>query len=143
MSTLVQLRASPEVWVPPVAKRLDEAVWQAWELRGQARDTRRSAALLTAVKWVSAATLLAAAALWSHLGPYSVLVRFVVVLGAIALMFQSLHVRQYAFAALFGLLALLYNPVAPVIGFPGDWQRAFVVASAAPFIIASLVWRTA
>lgn len=142
MSTFVQLRGSPEVWAPPVAKPLDEAVWQAWVSKGQARDRRSSAARLIAVKWVSAAALLAAAALWLHLGPYTVLVRSVVVLGAIIVMSRFLHVRHYAFAAVFGLLALLYNPVAPVIGFAGDWQRAFVAASAAPFI-AALAWRRA
>jgi hypothetical protein len=133
----------PKVWTPPVAKPLEEAVWQAWVLKGQARDVRRSAALLNGVSWLSAGVLLAAAGLWSHLGSYDVLVRFAVVIGAIALMVSRFHARQYAFTAVFAILALLYNPVAPVIGFSGDWQRAFVVASAAPFIIAALARWTA
>lgn len=41
---------------------------------------------------------------------------------------------------LFAALALLYNPVAPVFSFSGDWQRALLIASAIPFGV-SLTWR--
>jgi len=37
-------------------------------------------------------------------------------------------------------LVVLFNPIAPVFDFSGDWQRALLVASAAPFV-ASLAWR--
>jgi len=48
------------------------------------------------------------------------------------LAFQSgLH---YASAAVFAAVALLYNPVAPVFSFSGDWPRALVLASALPFV---------
>ena len=77
-----------------------------------------------------------------HLTPYEVVVRFIVAGGAIVVMFHAFHARDYAFAAVFGALALLYNPVAPVFSFSGDWQRALVVASAVPFF-ASLAWRDA
>lgn len=140
MSTLVQLHGSPGGWQPPPVKPLDEAVWEAWMVRGQAQDRRGSASRVKAVKWVSAAALLAAAGLWSQLTPYEVVVRFCVAAGAIVLMFQAFHARHYAFAAVFGALALLYNPVADVFSFSGDWQRAVLVASAIPFV-ASLAWR--
>jgi hypothetical protein len=42
--------------------------------------------------------------------------------------------QHYAFAALFGALALLYTPVAPLFSFSGDWQRLIVLASAGPFL---------
>lgn len=140
MSTSVELQGSREVWQPPLAKPLDEAVWQAWMVKGREQDRRSSAARVKAVKWVSAAALLVAAGLWSHLRPYEVVVRFIVAAGAIVVMFQAFHARHYAFAAVFGALALLYNPVAPVFSFSGDWQRVVVFASAVPFV-ASLVWR--
>ncbi len=143
MSSSVQLKSFPHDWVPPAPKPLDQAVWSAWVSKGRARDARSSAARLSVVKWASAATLIAAAALWAHLGPYSILVHFAVMLGAIAVMFHCVRVRQYAFAAVFGLLALIYNPVAPLISFLGDWQRALVLASAAPFIVAAVASRTA
>ena len=93
-----------------------------------------------AVKWVSLAALVALAGLWSHLAPYDVVVRFIVTAGALVLMFHAFQAEHYAFAAVFAALALLYNPVAPVFGFTGDWQRAVVLASAAPFV-ASLASR--
>jgi len=141
MSTLVQLRGSPEGWLTPAARPLNEAIWQAWTLKGRARESRNSAARLVAITWAAAGALLAAAAVWPHPGIYSVVVRFVVLLGAVAVMLGCLHIRQYAVAAAFGLLALLYNPVLPVIPFQGDWQRALVAASAVPFIIAAAAFR--
>ncbi len=124
----------------PPSKRLDETVWQGWMEKGRARDRRSSAARLMAVKWVSLAGLLVVAGLWSHLTPYDVVARFVVAAGAIVLMFHAIHVGHYALAAVFGTLALLYNPVAPVFSFSGEWQRVIAVASAAPFV-ASLTGR--
>jgi hypothetical protein len=128
----------------PIAKPLDEAVWQAWLVKGRVRKERSQAARAKAVKWISLAGLLlaAAAGLWSQLTPYEVGVRVLVTAGAMVLMFQAFHTRDHAFAAVFGALVLLYNPVAPVFSFSGEWQRALVVASAAPFI-ASLAWRNA
>ena len=140
MSTSVALQGSRKAWEPPRAKPLDEGVWQAWLEKGRAQDRRSNAARLKAVKWVSAAALLAATGLWSHLAPYELVVRFIVAASAIVVMLQAFHARHYAFAAVFGALALLYNPVAPVFSFSGGWQRAVVVASAAPFV-ASLAWR--
>jgi hypothetical protein len=90
-----------------------------------------------------AALLLAAAAgLWSRLTPYDVGVRFLLAAGGIVVMPQSCHTRHYAFAVVFGALALLYNPVTPVFRFSGEWQSALVVASTLPFMW-SLSWRNA
>jgi hypothetical protein len=142
MSTSVELQGSREVWKPPPAKPLDDAVWQAGVTKGRAQDGQSNAARMKAVKWVTAAMLLAAVGLWSHLAPDDVLVRFIVALGTTVVMVQAFHARHYTFAAVFGALALLYNPVAPAFSLSGDWQRLLVATSAIPFI-ASLVWRNA
>ncbi|MEN6603122.1 MAG: DUF6804 family protein [Bryobacteraceae bacterium] len=92
------------------------------------------------MKWVTIAGLLAAAALWTHLTPYEVVVRFMVAASSILVMFQAFQSRRYAFGIVFGALVLLYNPVVPVFNFSGDWQRTFVLASAIPFVV-SLAWR--
>jgi len=128
-------------WVPPAARPLDEAVWQAWVAKGRTQDQRSSAARTKAVEWASIAGLLAAAGIWSHLGPFEVVVRFLVTAGAVVVMFQAFQARHYAVAAVFGALALFYNPVAPTFSFSGDWQRAVVTASAVLFV-ASLAWPT-
>jgi hypothetical protein len=140
MSTSVELQGSPAVWKPPLTKPLDEAVWQAWVAKGRARDRRGSTSRVNAVQWVSIAALLVAAGLWSHLATYDVVVRFIVAAGAIVVMLNLVQARRYTFAAVFGALALLYTPVVSVFSFSGDWQRAVVVASAAPFA-ATLAWR--
>ena len=80
-----------------------------------------------------------AAGLWSQIAPYELVFKFNVSAGAIVVMFQAFRTRHYAFAAVFAALVLLYNPVAPVFSFTGDWQRFLVVASVLPFI-AALAW---
>lgn len=140
MPTLDGLKESPSGWETSLPKPLDEAVWQAWVAKGRAQDRRSDAILLKAAKWVPVAGLLGAAGLWSYLTPYDVAIRLTVAAGAIAVMLQAFHAQRYTLSALFGALALLYNPVAPVFGFSGDWQRVFLVASAIPFL-ASLAWR--
>ena len=125
MSTLIEFR--------PPGKLLDEAVWQAWLEKGRAQDARSTAVRTKAVKWVSIAALLAAAGFWSHPVRYDVVARFIVAGGALVVMFHAIHAKQYIFAAVFGALALLYNPVVPVFRFSSGWQRAVIVASAVPF----------
>jgi uncharacterized protein DUF6804 len=137
MSTSIGLQ---EVLEPPPSKAIDEAAWQVWVAKGRARERRSNAARVKAVKWVSIAALLVTAGLWSQLATYDIVVRFIVAAGAIVVMTNLFHARRYTFAAVFGTLALLYNPVVPVFSFSGDWQRAVVVASAAPFV-AALAWR--
>ena len=134
MHTPNGLQELSEVREPPPSNRLDEAVWQAWLKKGRARDRRNGAARMVAVKWVSLTGLVVVAGLWSHLGPYDVAARFVVALGAIAVMFHAIHAGRYASAAGFAAVALLYNPLAPVFSFFGDWPRALVLAGALPFV---------
>jgi hypothetical protein len=47
------------------AKPLDEAVWQAWGLKGVAEDKRSNAAWIKRLKWFALAALLVAMGLWS------------------------------------------------------------------------------
>jgi hypothetical protein len=126
-------------FVTPPAKPLDEAVWRAWVTKGEPKDSQASAARIKAVQWLSLAAILAAAGLWSHLAPYDIAVRFVLTSGAVILMFQAFQSRRFATAVVFGVLALLYNPVSPAFSFSGGWHRAVVAASAVPFVV-SLAW---
>ncbi len=123
----------------PAAKSLDEAEWQEWPTKGRVNDRRSSAARVKAIQWASIAALLAAAGLWSRLGWFEFVARLVVTSGALVVMFQVLRARYHAVAAVFGALALLYNPVAPVFSFSGGWERALVLGSVALFA-ASLAW---
>ena len=143
MSTPVISQKTPGVLALPLATPLDESVWQAWVFKGRAENERSHAATMKAVTWTSLVTLLlAAAGFWSQIAPYDVAVRFLLAAGGLVLMFQAFHTRHYAFAIVFGALALLYNPVVRVISFSGEWQSVFVMASSVPFIV-SLTWRNA
>jgi hypothetical protein len=141
MSTLIASEELPSRWEMPAVNPLDEGVWRAWVAKGHEQDQRGIAARMKAVKWVSILALLAGAVLWSDITPYELVVRFIVAGGAIIVLLQAIRVRQYAFALVFGALVLLFNPVAPVFSFSGEWERAVLVASVLPFI-ASLAWRS-
>jgi hypothetical protein len=87
-----------------------EAVWKAWVAKGRARGLRNSARRFNLLKLVSIVVLLTTAAFWSCLAPFDIVVRFIVAVGAVVVMLQTLHARNYASAAVFGALALLYQP---------------------------------
>ena len=140
MTNLVALKESPPAWEAPASKPLDEAVWRAWVARGLEEDRRSSAVFVKAAQWIVIAVLIAASALWSQVTTYAVAIRFVVAAGAIIVMSRAISSRQYAVAAMFAFLVLVYNPVAPPFGFAGGAQHAFVAGTAVLFA-AALVWR--
>ena len=139
MSDAVGLKRTKPAWESPPVKPLDEAVWQAWQAKGRAQDRKGRETRIKALKWGSLVALVALAALWSQLTSYEILIRCVLAAAAAALMFEAFHKRHYALGAIFAGLALIYNPVAPVFHFSGNWQRALVVASLIPFVT-SLAW---
>lgn len=134
MSTVVESAESRGTWSPPLTKPLDEAMWQAWVAKGRAQERRSSVMRVRILNSITIAVLLVSAALWSYITPFEVLVRFLVATGAIVVMAQAFQARHYFVAALFGALALLFNPVVPVLGLAGGWQRALVAATIIPFI---------
>ena len=142
MTSVVDLQDSRTQWEPPVAPPLNEAVWQAWVARGRAKEERGREARVKAAKWLPIIVLLAVVGVWSYAAPFEVAIRFIVAAGACIVMVEAFQTRRYAFAAGFGALALLYNPVVPVFSFAGDWQRGLVIVSAIPFFV-SLTWRKA
>lgn len=139
MPIVVESVKSQSASAPPATRPMDEGVWRAWVAKGRAQDRRTTAAQIRAVKWASISALLAAAGIWSNLVPFETVVRFLVAASAMVVMFQAFQSRHHAGAALFGTIALIYNPLAPVFSFSGDWQRVVVVASAVPFVV-SLAW---
>ena len=134
MSSVVTVQATAAAWQTPESLPLDEAVWQAWRAKGREAERRSSLAAHTATRWGATITLLATAVLGVQLTPYEIVVRFVVTAAAVAMMLLALQERQFAFAAAFGALVALYNPIAPALSFSGGLQRAFVAASAIPFL---------
>src|SRR5689334_14934436 len=106
MSASAESLKSSNVRELPPSEPLNEVAWQAWMLRGRAREERSRRAWRKSARWVSVAALLfaAAAGVWPDLLPYQVVIRFVVAAGSVLLMFRAFASRNYAFAALFGVL---------------------------------------
>jgi hypothetical protein len=140
MSDAVGLKGSTTTLKPPASKPLDEAVWQAWKAKGRAQDRQGRETRVQALTRGSIIALLAVAGLWSQVTSYDIVIRCLLVAGAVGLLLDAIEKQHYAIAAVFAGIAILYNPIAPLFGFSGTWQRALVVLSAVPFA-ASLAQR--
>jgi hypothetical protein len=134
------VQESPRVWESPAVQPLNEAVWQAWKAKGREQDRRRGLVFNMVVRCSAIAALLIVAGLGSQVAPHALFARLIVAASAVTLMVQAVQARQVPFAAAFGLIAALYNPVAPMFDFSGSWERVFVAASAIPFLT-PLLWR--
>ena len=140
MSDAVEMKRPTTTLETPAVRPLDEAVWRAWVARGRARDSRDCETRMKVLKWGTIAGLLAVAVLWSQLTSFDLVIRCLLAAAGVGLTFEAFHKRQYALSAVFAALAVLYNPLAAVFSFSGNWQRVLVVASAIPFMT-SLAWR--
>lgn len=124
------------------SKPLDETVWRAWLNKNLLEERQRAVARIKAVTWACIGVLLGTAVVSSYVVPpyvssYQAVVRFAIGLGAIGIVFESLRTRQYAFAALFAAVVLLFNPVVPIFALARNWL--ILLAAVLPFV-ASLVW---
>lgn len=141
MSNTIQFQGTRDLQAHS-QRPLDETLWRAWLGKNLLQERQRTAARMTAVKWVCIGLLVVSAVSSSYIftpyvSAYQAVVRFAIGLGAIVVMFESLRARQYAFTALFAMVVLLFNPVLPTFAFAGNW--GFLVAAVLPFL-ASLVW---
>ena len=124
------------------SKPLDETLWRAWMKENLLEEKRRAAARTKGVNWACIGVLAVAALASSYVSApfvpaYEVVVRLTIGVGAIALMFDNLHAREYVFAALFAAIALLLNPVLPAFALSAN--GLILLASMLPFV-ASLLW---
>src|SRR5579863_9396951 len=140
MSEAVAVKKSTTAWGSPPVKPLDEARGQARKTKGRAPDKANLQTHRKALTWGLIMALLAVVGFWSQLAPYDVVIRCFVAAGAIGLMANAIHHRNYTVAAVFAGLAILYSPVTPLFTFAGNWQRVLVLLSAVPFV-ASLTRR--
>lgn len=140
MADAVDLKNSTATWETPTVKPLDEDRWQAWKAKGRAQDQKDFETRLRVLTGALIVALLAVAGFWSQLGSGEIVIRCLVAAGAVSLMAYAIGHRHYWSAAVFAALTILYNPVTPLVAFAGNWQRAFVLVSAVPFV-ASLTRR--
>jgi hypothetical protein len=97
------------------------------------------------MKWVSMASLLTAVVLWrsaanSELPQF--LLAFVVCLGASLVVMQAVRARKYVWAVGFVAIAVLFNPLVPILGFRSEWNRWLVLASIVPFAVSLVTLKT-
>ncbi len=97
------------------------------------------------VKWITMAALLTAAMLWrsaanSQLPQF--LLGFVVCFGAAVVAIQAVRAQKYVWAGGFAVIALLFNPLVPVLPFDGEWGRLLVMGSIVPFAVSLAALRT-
>jgi hypothetical protein len=128
-----------EIRVLPPSEPLNEAAWQAWLSKGRAREERAYWKRVNAAKLLSMAGVAGAvgAGIFAGLALYDTPIRFVVATGSVALMCHELRMRRYAHAIAFAALAVIYNPLAPLLNFADDWGRGLAALSGVPFLTMS------
>jgi hypothetical protein len=97
------------------------------------------------MKWSSMAALLTAAMLWRSAANWQfpqLLLGLVVCLGASVVVMQAVRAKKYVWGAGFVAVALLFNPVVPVLKFSGEWSRLLVLVSIVPFAVSLATLKT-
>jgi len=87
------------------------------------------------VKHVSIAVLIVTAILWSEAPRYGVGLRFVISLGAVMVAVQAMHSRKRGWMAGFFGIAVLYNPLLPIVPLFGTAALAVVLATIPAFAL--------
>jgi predicted membrane channel-forming protein YqfA (hemolysin III family) len=118
------------------------AVWNAWLQKNAREERERAASRTRTVKWICIIALVAASLFSASFftitdSGYQTSMRFVISLGGLAVLMQSIRTRQYGFTVVFVGIMLLFNPLLPAFGFSGKW--AILLAGIIPFA-ASLIW---
>ena len=107
---MIDSKVSVKVRTDDGARVLDEKVWQAWIAKGALREQRTADRSMVAVKCAGIAILAATAVLWRSLSEFDFFIRLGVSLSGLAILFQALRLRRYAFVAVFAAVIALYNP---------------------------------
>ena len=97
------------------------------------------------MKWITMSALLTAAVLWSSAVNSQLpqfLLGFVVCFGAGIVVMQATQAKKYVWAGGFAAIALLFNPLVPVLPFNGEWGRWLVLFSIMPFAVSLAVLKT-
>lgn len=120
---------------------MNEAVWTGWLAKnklqeGQGLTSRFNIIKCLCIGGLIATTVVTPYVTGSYLSAYESIVRFVIGFGAVAMVFESLSVRRYAFTALFAGTILLFNPFFPAFGLSGN---APILLATAVLFFASLV----
>lgn len=121
--------------LPVVTNEQREVTWRAWQEKNHLQEVRGVDLRAKLTKYASIAVLLLTVLCWGYAAEYQLFVRFAVCAGAVRVAFLAAATRNYAWAALFAGMALLYNPVFPLFALSGRMDTFIVIASVAPFAV--------
>lgn len=85
------------------------------------------------MKWFSGSVLLLATIFWGLAAEYELLLTVVVFMGAIVVLEQAIKERQYVWTIAFALIALIFNPAAPVFQASAPEFRLLALAGSVAF----------
>jgi hypothetical protein len=94
------------------------------------------------MKWISSTALLLATVFWSIALDYELLLTVVVFMGAIVVLQQAVSERRFIWASGFAIVALVFNPAAPLFQATGDWFRMTALVCTALFAISLTALKT-
>jgi hypothetical protein len=124
------------------ARTVDEALWTKWLQRGKQDEERRDKESWRIVALVSILALAVIVGAWSMWPAYGAMAAWVPFVGAVAWFVKTVSKHRYFIAAQFAGVAILHNPIFPLIRFEADSaQRLVVLMCAIPFVFALQVSR--
>ena len=85
------------------------------------------------MKWLSASVLLLTAVFWGIATEYLLFLRIIVFMGAAVVLEQAIKERQYFWTVGFAVIALVFNPAAPLFQASTVDFRLLALAGAAMF----------
>lgn len=139
MQDRVEGQAPPPADSSLSVKQLDDSMWRAWSEKSSFADAKANSRRLKSVEWFCIAVLLAITVLWPHAIHFQLFLRVTLMFGAVIVGMQAARQHRFVLAAVFGGVALLYNPLAPVFELSGTWHWLIVLSSAIPFVTAAMV----
>lgn len=95
----------------------------------------------TIMKSISIAALLLAAMFWRSAASFQLLLELTVFMGALVVAQQAVRARYYFWTAVFGAIAILFNPVVPVPRPTGDLFLLMIFVCLAPFAFSLVAWK--
>jgi hypothetical protein len=135
MAATINLPRAVEARDPVTLKPLDEVVWCAWLEKNRLAEANAAVTRMNAVKWTCIAVSACSVPLFREMGPYRIVVEFVLAVGGIISVAQSIQKRSYVLAAAFVAVVALFNPVIRLAMLAGAAGPPLVLAAAIIFAL--------
>ena len=133
MAATINLPRAVEARDLVTVKPLDEVVWRAWLEKNRLVEANAAVTRMNAVKWICIAVSALTVPLFREMGPYRIVVEFVLTVGGIISLAQSIQKRSYVLAAAFAAIVALFNPVIRLAMLAGAAGPLLVLAAAMLF----------